>query len=166
MAGRSTVTSSSNTAGIAIIAFVIAVAFSIAYYQFVYIPQANSRPVLPQAVLKPQQTVQVSIASGASNQGNGRFFVPSEVRAALGTSNLVVWTSGDAVPHTVTSDNSFKDRYSRAFDSRERPQEEGGPFVMPGKTYQFLFTEIGDYPYHCEPHPWMKGIVHVVESFA
>jgi plastocyanin len=165
MAG-SAVIGNSNTAGIAMTAFVIAVAVSIGYYQFVYIPQANSRPVLPQEVLKPKQSVQVSIASGASNQGNGRFFVPAEVRATMGISNLVVWTSDDSVPHTVTSDNSFNDRYSGTFDSRDRPQEEGGPFVMPGKTYQFLFTENGDYPYHCEPHPWMKGIVHVVESFA
>src|SRR5262245_53308565 len=166
MAGSSTVKGESNTAGIAITAFVIAVAISIGYYQFVYVPQANSKPILPPEVLEPKQPAQISISTGASNPSNGKFFVPSEIRASLGVSNLVVWTSEDSVPHTVTSDSSFNDRYSGAFDSRARPEEEGGPFVMPGKTYQFLFTETGDYAYHCEPHPWMKGIVHVVESFA
>jgi plastocyanin len=66
----------------------------------------------------------------------------------------------------VTSDDDYKDAYSGVFDSRERPEEEGGPFVMPGKEFEFLFTQAGQYSYHCEPHPWMKGKVEIVENFA
>ena len=156
----------SHTAGIVITAFIIAVAVSIGYYQFVYIPEASRRPVLPQEVLEPEETVEVSIAEGAANPDNGRFFVPTDVRATMGVSNRVVWTSDDTVPHTVTTDDGYQDPYSGLFDSRERPEEEGGPFVMPGEEYQFLFTQLGEYSYHCEPHPWMTGIVRVVESFA
>ncbi|HXG06850.1 MAG TPA: plastocyanin/azurin family copper-binding protein [Nitrososphaera sp.] len=37
---------------------------------------------------------------------------------------------------------------------------------MPGETYEFLFTQLGAYQYHCVPHPWMQAQVEVVESFA
>lgn len=67
--------------------------------------------------------------------------------------------------HTVTSDTDYEDPYSGKFDSQSRQEEEGGPFVMPGQTYEFLFTELGTYPYHCVPHPWMQARVEVVESF-
>ena len=36
-----------HNAGISIIAFVVAVAISMGYYQFVFVPQANEKPVLP-----------------------------------------------------------------------------------------------------------------------
>jgi plastocyanin len=33
--------------------------------------------------------------------------------------------------------------------------------ILPQQTYEFVFTEAGEYPYHCEPHPWMTGKVTV-----
>jgi hypothetical protein len=36
-----------HTAGISIIAFIIAVGISLGYYQFLYVPQSNQKPVLP-----------------------------------------------------------------------------------------------------------------------
>ena len=65
-----------DAAGISVITFVVAVAVSIGYYQFVFIPQANAKPVLPEAVLEPAQTTKVDIAEGASLPTNGQFFVP------------------------------------------------------------------------------------------
>ena len=155
-----------HAAGISIVAFVVAVAVSMGYYQFLYIPQANAKPHLPKEVLEPKDTTKISISEGSSNPANSKFFVPKEIRGTLGLSNKVVWTSQDTVPHTVTSDNAYKDQYSGTFDSRERPESEGGPFVMPGKTFEFLFTKPGDYAYHCEPHPWMKGKISIIENFS
>ena len=51
-----------------------------------------------------------------------------------------------------------------AFDSRARPEEEGGPFVMPGESYEFTFREPGRYDYHHESHPWMQGTVIVLQQ--
>ena len=31
--------------------------------------------------------------------------------------------------------------------------------MKPGETYEFLFTEPQDVPYHCTPHPWMEGTI-------
>lgn len=157
-----------HAAGISMVAFIVAVAISMGYYQFVYLPQANAKPIVKEEILNPTGTAQITIVDGSSNPGNGRFFVPADIRAPLGEKNKVVWSSSDSTPHTVTTDanQNYKDQISGLFDSRERPVEKGGPYVMPGKTFEFLFTKAGEYTYHCEPHPWMKGKVVVTESFA
>ncbi|MEM3036791.1 MAG: plastocyanin/azurin family copper-binding protein, partial [Nitrososphaerota archaeon] len=51
------------------------------------------------------------------------------------------------VAHTVTHNN-------RLFDS--------GLFG-PGLNWSYSFKEPGLYPYHCIPHPWMKGSVDVTK---
>jgi plastocyanin len=154
-----------SAGGISIVTLIVAAAISLVYYQFVYIPELNKRPVIPPEILEPEETVQVSIVEGSSNPQNGQFYVPDDIRATLGISNRVIWTNQDSVPHTVTSDTDYVDPYSGKFDSQIRPQEEGGAFVMPGQTYEFLFTKLGTYHYHCVPHPWMQARVQVVESF-
>ena len=55
-----------HAGGISVITFVVAVAISMGYYQFIYIPQANSRPTLPEEVLNPSEVTEVSIAEGSS----------------------------------------------------------------------------------------------------
>jgi plastocyanin len=155
-----------HAGGIAMIAFVVAIAVSMTYYQFMYIPQANAKPILKPEVINPPKTTEVTIVPGASLASNPQFFVPKKAIASLGLSNRIVWENTDTVPHTVTSDNDYKDAYSGVFDSRARPEDKGGAFVMPSKTFEFLFTKVGTYAYHCEPHPHMKGTVEVVENFA
>lgn len=155
-----------HAGGISIIAFVVALAVSMGYYQFIYIPQASAKPILPEEVLEPEGTLEITVVEGSSNEANQRFFVPIDARATIGIDNRVVWISEDTVPHTITTDDGYRDAYSGVFDSRERLEEEGGPFIMPGEEYEFLFTKVGEYPYHCEPHPWMQGVVEVIENFA
>ena len=155
-----------HAGGISITAFVVALAVSMGYYQFIYLPEANAKPIIPEAVKSPKQTSQVTIVDGASLPTTPRAFDPKEARAVLGLSNKVVWTNKDTIPHTVTSDNEYKDPYSGIFDVQARPAEEGGAFVMPGKTFEFLFTQEGEFAYHCVPHPQMKGMVKVVPNFA
>ena len=148
------------------VAFIVALAVSMSYYQFFYIPQANAKPILPEEVTNPPDETVIKIAEGSSLESNPEFFVDKDERATIGINNRVVWENTDTVPHTVTTDNDYRDAYSGVFDSRVRPEEEGGGFVMPGKTYEFLFTKVGEYAYHCEPHPWMQGSVEIIENFA
>src|SRR5574338_686320 len=150
-----------HAGGIAFVTFIVALAVSMTYYQFVYIPQANAKPILPKIITDPPEVTNVKISPGSSVQSNPQFFVPKAARAPLGLSNHVVWTNTDTVPHTVTSDTDYVDQINGKFDSRARPQEEGGAFVMPGKTFEFTFTKLGEYHYHCEPHPWMQASVDV-----
>ncbi len=148
-----------HTAGISIIAFVIAVGISMGYYQFLYVPQSNQKPVLPTAVLNPAQTTQVTIVPGASSPSQAINFVPKQVQGSLGLSNRVVWTNTDSVPHSVTSDNSYKDVISGAFNSIDHIG-----LIPPQQKFTFVFTAEGIYPYHCEPHPWMQGKVTILKQ--
>lgn len=151
-----------HAAGISVMTFVVAVAVSMGYYQFVYIPQANAKPTLPEEVLNPPEVTEVSIAEGSSLESNGQFFVPKDARGTIGISNKVVWTNTDVTGHTVTTDDGYVDLISGDFNSIEQL----GAILMPGETFEFTFTEVGQYPYHCEPHPWMQASVEIVESFA
>jgi plastocyanin len=151
-----------HAGGISVITFVVAVAVSMGYYQFIYIPQANAKPTLPEEVLNPPEVTEVSIAEGASLPTNGEFFVPKEARGTIGISNKVTWTNGDITGHTVTTDDGYTDLINGAFDSTQQL----GSLVLPGETFEFTFTQVGEYAYHCEPHPHMQGSVEIVESFA
>lgn len=82
----------------------------------------------------------------------------------LGLNNKVRWINQDTVPHTITTDSYYIDPISGKFDSRERPAEERGAFVMPGHSYEFTFTMPGEYHYHHEPHPWIYGTIIARES--
>lgn len=145
------------------IAFIVAVAVSIGYYQYVYVPEVNAKPVLPKEVTDPESFFEVVIVPGSSVESNPQFYVPKEARTTIGIDNRVVWKNNDTVPHTVTTDDGYVDRINGKFDSLANEEE---PFVMPGGEFTFTFTAVGTYPYHCEPHPWMTGEIEVIENFA
>jgi plastocyanin len=155
-----------HAAGISLIAFIVAVGVSVGFYQFIYVPEASQKPVLRREVVEPAEITEITIAEGAANAENGAFYIPADKRAILGVSNRVIWHNADSIAHTVTTDDGYRDTYSGVFDSRERPKEEGGPYVIPGEDFEFLFTKVGEYPYHCEPHPHMAGQIEVVENFS
>lgn len=153
-----------DVAGITMIAFIIAVAVSAGFYQFIYVPGAGMKPTFSKDVIEPEQITEISIAAGAASENNGLYYVPDDKRAVLGVSNKVVWHNEDSIAHTVTSDNGHRDAYSGLFDSRERSEVDGGPYISPGTDFVFIFTTIEEYRYHCEPHPHMAGTIEVVED--
>lgn len=152
----------SNTAGIAIASFIVAVIVSMTYYQFTYIPEANRRPVLPKEILNPPEVTSIRILQDSFLQSNAKNFEPKSIRGVIGVSNKVVWTNEDTFAHTVTSDEpAYVDQINGKFDSLTH-----GGVIMPGETFEFTFTKIGEYHYHCEPHPWMEGTIAIIENFS
>jgi plastocyanin len=149
-----------QAAGISIVAFIIAVTASMAYYQFVYTKEANAKPQLPAEVLNPPDSVKVSILQGSSQPSQQKNFEPKEARGTLGINNKIIWTNTDTTAHSVTSDNQYKDQINGPFNSIDSIG-----LVLPQKTFEFTFTKDGEYAYHCEPHPWMTGKVIIVKSF-
>lgn len=149
-----------QAAGISIVAFIIAVTASMAYYQFVYTKEANAKPQLPAEVLNPPDSVKVSILQGSSQPSQQKNFEPKEIRGTLGINNKIIWTNTDTTAHSVTSDNQYKDQINGPFNSIDSIG-----LVLPQKTFEFTFTKDGEYAYHCEPHPWMTGKVIIVKSF-
>ncbi|MGD8431140.1 MAG: plastocyanin/azurin family copper-binding protein, partial [Nitrosopumilaceae archaeon] len=89
---------------------------------------------------------------GAVIEGNENY-VPNKAAVDLSLNNRVIWTNNDETAHTVTPDHRAEDAYSGEF---------GSPgVIIPGETYEFLFTEPQEIPYHCQPHPWMTGTITV-----
>ena len=72
-------------------------------------------------------------------------FTPMEIRIRAGQS--VEWINSDPTVHTVTADDG----------------SWGSELIQEGGRYSHVFDAPGRYPYHCLPHPMMKGIV-VVEG--
>ncbi len=142
------------------VAFVVAVGVSIGYYQYVYVPSVNAKPILPDEIVNPPETTDIQIVEGAASETNGRFYVPAEIRATIGIENRVVWTNNDGVAHSVTSDD-YVDQINGKFDSMDTIG-----LIPPGETFEFTFTKVGEYSYYCVPHPHMTGKVIVVENFA
>ena len=70
-------------------------------------------------------------------------FEPAELTVSVGDS--VVWTNGDALPHTATAD-------SEAWSS---------PELASGSRYTFVPVRAGRYPYHCAAHPVMRALLVV-----
>ena len=71
-------------------------------------------------------------------------WVPEQVTIKVG--DTVTWDmNGAQVAHTATADNA-------SWDSG---------YITPGSKWTHKFTAAGDVPYHCTPHPWKKGVIHV-----
>ena len=157
-----------TTAGISLGAFVIVVAVSLGYYQFMYVPQANAKPTFPNSILYPKETTTILVVKDAVLESNTDHFKPIDARVILGPSNKVEWINNDSVRHTVTGDEpQYIDQVNGNFDSLAHPEQTGvDGFLESGGTWSFTFTKVGEYGYHCSPHPWMKGKVAAVENFS
>lgn len=150
----------SQIGGISIVSFIVIVTISLAYYQFVYTPAINAKPEVSEEILNPSGITQISIVEGSALPDNEFFYSPKEVRTSLGVSNKVVWTNDDITAHTVTTDDNYEDPINGRFDSMV-----SGGLIPPQGTFEFTFTQRGEYLYHCEPHPWMTGMVAVDPNF-
>jgi plastocyanin len=70
-------------------------------------------------------------------------FDPAELSVPVGAT--VVWHNRGHEDHSVTADDG-------SFDSGLK---------KPGTDFQRAFARAGKYTYHCQPHPWMKGVIRV-----
>ena len=72
-------------------------------------------------------------------------FLPPHIQVSAG--DAVTWTHGsDPEPHTVTADDG-------SFGSADLENE--------GETFELTFDEAGEFPYFCEIHSDMRGLVTV-----
>ncbi len=94
----------------------------------------------------------VSIPEGSGAPGceeTDECYIPSTLNISAGTT--VVWENNDAAAHLATSGTP-----------------DGGPdgifdsgMIMGGATYEYEFSETGEFVYYCLVHPWMVGTVTV-----
>ena len=149
------VSTSSHAYGIGVIALIIGMSVSVIFYTSFYLPESLAKPSVSDHILHPDTDFIIDIVSGAVIEGNENY-VPNKPVVELGTNNKVIWKNNDETAHTVTPDHRQTDSYSGDFGSLG--------VLKPGETYEFLFTEPQDVPYHCQPHPWMQGTITVQSS--
>jgi plastocyanin len=137
---------------IVIVAVAFVAAASIAYYQFFYVPERAAN------IANPPSTTIIRIVEGTSLESNSEFMVPKIANLTLGINNRVSFINEDYTPHIIISDTNYKDPVSGEFNALT--QVDGG-WLMPGRTFNFTFTEPGEYGYHHEPHPWVHGMIIV-----
>jgi plastocyanin len=75
-------------------------------------------------------------------------FQKGSIKVKKGTE--VKWTNQDSTKHDVTPDND-----NEAFHASE--------LLAQGESYSWKFDKVGMYNYFCSPHPYMKGMIEVVE---
>lgn len=70
-------------------------------------------------------------------------FTPTDLRIRPG--ERVTWVNCDQDAHTSTADGG----------------QWTSPLLSPGDAFTETFTAVGEFPYHCEPHPFMTGRIIV-----
>jgi len=90
-------------------------------------------------------------------------FVPGDISVTPGTK--VRWINLDAVDHDVTSGDTITGRKARGLTKTKFPDGNfsSGLFGKNG-TFSTTLDTPGEYPYYCNVHPFMTGVVNVVAS--
>ena len=146
---------SSHAYGIGVIALIVGMSVSVIFYTSFYLPESLAKPSVSEHILNPEEDFIIEIVLGAVIDGNENY-VPNKAKTLLGISNKVTWKNLDDTPHTVTPDHRASDSYSGDFGSIG--------VIKSGESFEFLFTEPQEIPYHCEPHPWMTGTINIEKS--
>lgn len=95
------------------------------------------------ASLHPSASIEAPAASTADVVIEQFKYGPADITVARGTT--VRWSNHDAMQHSATADDG-------SFDTG---------LIDSGRSATYTFQQPGDYPYHCTPHPFMKGTIHV-----
>lgn len=97
----------------------------------------------------------VRITPDAQNLGD-QAFRPSPM--LIGVGDTVTWRNDDSTPHRITSGDGPSDpNFGAVFDSG---------MLGPKRTFSHTFDSQGEFPYFCQIHPTMTGLISVVEAAA
>jgi plastocyanin len=90
----------------------------------------------------PEQVVVIIVPGSAVNPKLG--FTPAIITVVIGVNSTVIWKNEDSDSHGPSNIPEFN-----------------SGFIPPGGSFEHTFERAGSYPYHCDPHPWMTGLVVV-----
>jgi len=97
-----------------------------------------------------KEPTKIIIPEGAAIPEEGQiYYDPEVIDVTVGTT--VLWENVDSTMHTATSGNPDSGA-DGVFDS---------DILSTGDTFEFTFTDAGNYEYYCILHPWMVGTVNV-----
>jgi plastocyanin len=113
-------------------------------------------PTLPPAVdLTGSTQVTVKIIDSSSNPA-GYWFDQPNITIKVGTT--VTWVNRSSAVHTITSGQAgaADGKFDSGTQNLLMPNNQGA-----ASTFSFTFTKAGAYPYFCQIHPGMIGLVTV-----
>ena len=108
-----------------------------------------------------QSTYTINIPTGAADPNAPYFWQVESTGNTDGELTIQVldsirWVNADTAAHTVTSGTPV-DGSDGKFNSS---------LFGPANSFKFQFTEAGTYDYFCIVHPWMTGVINVVEALS
>ena len=112
------------------------------------IDQIQTSPVMPAVIIEPTPG---SGVPGCENEADG-CYIPSIATVDVG--GVVIFSNTDNVAHTYTS-GSMEEGPSGIFDSG---------LAIAGSSFEYKADTVGEIPYFCIVHPWMTGVIIVMES--
>jgi plastocyanin len=87
-------------------------------------------------------------------------FVPYMTEINPGES--VIWKNIDSNPHTITSGiTTLEETLQNRYYNQEHDDLFDSGMILASQSFQFTFSNQGEYHYYCSVHPWMTGIVSV-----
>ena len=113
--------------------------------------EAAGHDELTMGMPAPPQNYIVSLAEGSGVPGceiTDECYLPYSLD--IWVSDTVSWNNVDSAAHTVTSGSP--NNHDGNFDSG---------MMMVNQSWEFTFTDSGEYDYYCVLHPWMQGTVSV-----
>ena len=120
-------------------------------------PTATSAVTLPSAVdLTGSTQVTIKLIDSTGNP-SGYWFDQPNVKIKVGTT--VTWINTSGAAHTVTSGQpgAPDGKFDSGIQNLLMPNNQGA-----ASTFTFTFQTAGSYPYFCQIHPGMIGLVTVV----
>jgi len=121
----------------------------------IYPSISNNLQVISSSNTSPQVTT-VIIPKASEDLASGNNFEPRLVVVLLGINNTVRWVNEAVTGNTVVADNQDDPIFWKATNSPSKSD------LMLGKSFNFTFTKVGEFGYHGEPHPWLRGWVLVL----
>lgn len=103
----------------------------------------------------------IIIPAGAEDPSSGKNYEPRYLVVVLGVNNTVKWTNeSPSAAHAIVAENQDDPLFWNATRS------VNGVLLLPGKSFNFTFTKVGEFQYDTDPHPWMYGWVLVLPQSA
>ena len=99
------------------------------------------------------QITKISIPSGAGISRSSQGFSPSSVTVVIGVNNTVTWTDND----NQMDANGYEPNHIVAANDNSYASNS----LSIGDQFTHTFTASGTFPYHCNIHSWMNGVVIV-----
>jgi len=130
--------------------------FQVAYSAKITSTISITPQTTPTQTTQNQNTIQVSIVSGASSPYNQNYYSPSSLQVTPGTT--IVWTNNDSVPHQIESGITSTSATNTKSSFTPDGKIESG-VIAPGQTFQYTVNDTGTITFHDPSYLWMSGAI-------